>query len=399
MRLTKLILLVATVMLITVSCRDGLNLRRLTPQEIADTLSLDDMIDIYNRVVSDSGWGGAIDIGGREIRLNIDMEAFDEAMLLETLAQIGGSDDRQPMVASGATAISERGFSVFYLVDEDALYQHTGEDRYTLNYHNRIGPGGALEYCHDDKAGSDRFFGFPTFPGATCFAIKPDIIVTAAHKIREGTDITTKRLLHGFERCAGSPAFRTTFSTDQIYTPVEVLYRSLTSNMDIAIIRIAETLAPYQISNVSADDPHEGDPLYMIGHPLELPKILTDNGSVYDISPDRRLLRMKLDVFANNSGSPVFNARTNEIVGLTITGTGADSELIRRWGGKQCYRVVYCNQYHRFGDTDPLGIADRCYIPTAISARAIREAYQLATGEVYRPEDLSVARYPEQECP
>lgn len=60
----------------------------------------------------------------------------------------------------------------------------------------------------------------------------------------------------------------------------------------------------------------EGEELYMIGHPLGLPKKLTYGGKVVNPKATHKLFSTDLDSFAGNSGSPVFRVSNNKMVGI-----------------------------------------------------------------------------------
>jgi hypothetical protein len=64
--------------------------------------------------------------------------------------------------------------------------------------------------------------------------------------------------------------------------------------------------------------PRAGRAVYTLGHPAGLPLKLADGARV--LAVDGRLFRSDLDSFAGNSGSPVFDAATHELVGLVVAG-------------------------------------------------------------------------------
>lgn len=64
-----------------------------------------------------------------------------------------------------------------------------------------------------------------------------------------------------------------------------------------------------------------GTPLYTIGHPVGLPMKFGGGAEVKQMAEGQRSMFLaNLDTYAGNSGSPIFNGATNQVVGLLVGG-------------------------------------------------------------------------------
>jgi V8-like Glu-specific endopeptidase len=61
-----------------------------------------------------------------------------------------------------------------------------------------------------------------------------------------------------------------------------------------------------------------GDELYIVGHPAGLPTKIAGGAVVRSVKST--FFKANLDSYGGNSGSAVFNAQTNEIVGILVRG-------------------------------------------------------------------------------
>ena len=100
---------------------------------------------------------------------------------------------------------------------------------------------------------------------------------------------------------------------------------------------------------------HHTMQIYMLGHPSGLPMKYTDSGQVMETGPvggDPQRFQAKIDAFAGNSGSPVFNATTQKVIGILVAGNSdyqssihmtsphyVTSDEIRDKGFEKCQRT------------------------------------------------------------
>ncbi|WP_170134759.1 trypsin-like serine peptidase [Marinirhabdus gelatinilytica] len=83
--------------------------------------------------------------------------------------------------------------------------------------------------------------------------------------------------------------------------------------------------------------------VYMIGHPLGLPKKLTLKASINKADHPQYFLTT-LDSFAGNSGSPVFDKTTHKVIGVMVSG-----ELDFIFNGT-CYKEKSCSPPYCLGE-------------------------------------------------
>lgn len=64
------------------------------------------------------------------------------------------------------------------------------------------------------------------------------------------------------------------------------------------------------------------DEVFTIGYPYGIPMKYANNGHIKSLHPRLSSFRHNLDTFSVNSGSPVFDAASNKIIGVHVRGTG-----------------------------------------------------------------------------
>jgi hypothetical protein len=87
------------------------------------------------------------------------------------------------------------------------------------------------------------------------------------------------------------------------------------------------------------------DSFSVIGHPLGLPKMITDSSTLRNNSLTYTFL-INADTFSGNSGSPVINSATNLVEGILIKG-GSDFQMDIELG---CNRSVHCDSSNCSGE-------------------------------------------------
>jgi len=151
----------------------------------------------------------------------------------------------------------------------------------------------------------------------SCFLIAPDIIATADHCFR-GVDLNTHRIVFNYEVSGFGVAPIDVF-TSSVYEAVEILDNE-NINSDWAIIRLNRVVTGVRPVNLSTlpKAPDNAD-IYVIGHPIGLPKKYADNANIANNHPNHHF-SCNLDTFGGNSGSPVFNAKSHEVEGILVRG-------------------------------------------------------------------------------
>lgn len=115
------------------------------------------------------------------------------------------------------------------------------------------------------------------------------------------------------------------------------------ASVDFAIIKLDRPAVGRHVFALGDDQKiQRGDDVFMLGHPLGT--ALTYSTGTITSDFDETNLKSNLDAFGGNSGSPVINFKTNEVVGILTGGNGDFEED----SGKSCQN--FARYDNRFGD-------------------------------------------------
>ena len=175
----------------------------------------------------------------------------------------------------------------------------------------------------------EGYFGIPPCVGmpfrnqplaAFCsgFMVGPDLLATAGHCV-DFSGLAETRFLFGFVML-DEVAPVLTFSSDQIYTGIDLVAWKLEGADDYGVIRTDKAITANKATAFELRSEgviEEGELVGMIGHPSGLPMKITfsDTSVVTDNSPEEYFSAV-IDVFGGNSGSPVINAETGICEGI-----------------------------------------------------------------------------------
>jgi hypothetical protein len=108
------------------------------------------------------------------------------------------------------------------------------------------------------------------------------------------------------------------------------------TGVDFALVRLDRTIPNHLPLVLDLDGGvKKGTVVYVLGYPLGLPLKLADGALVSSVL-DAGYFVANLDTFGGNSGSPVFNASTNQVEGILVRG-GADFRAVG-----SCNRAFVC---------------------------------------------------------
>lgn len=183
--------------------------------------------------------------------------------------------------------------------------------------------------------------------------IAPDLVVTAAHCVRElgkGDKLPWLRdirFVFGFTATNESDPGRVEFDETHVFAGAEVLGgRKAVKGRnyeDWAVIRLdrpvpPEIATPVKLRKFKVE---ERDRVYVVGYPSGLPLKFSPGGEVRRNDQEASFVT-NLDTFGGNSGSGVFMSATNELVGILVAGE-PDYYVDMKSGG--CVRPYRCNSY------------------------------------------------------
>ncbi len=186
---------------------------------------------------------------------------------------------------------------------------------------------------------NEPFHHQPIAAGKLCTGVlvEEDMIATAGHcvNVMDGTDL---HIVFGFKmEDPSTPVIRV--SEDNIYKGVKVVRKVLIREFnkpDWALVRLDRKVVGQTVAKLSKDISCD-QPVYTMGHPCGLPLKYAPGANIRDVSD--ACFGANLDIYQNNSGSPVFNSDTHEVIGIVARGDNRDF----RWTDKGWLSIIYPN--------------------------------------------------------
>jgi hypothetical protein len=170
----------------------------------------------------------------------------------------------------------------------------------------------------------------------TGFLVKDDIIATAGHNVNE-CNVTDLRVLFGY-KMVDSTTPVTLFSNDNIYHGVKIIHRvhnPRENGADWALLKLDRKVEGQTAAALSKDEISLDQEVYVFGHPMGLPMKYAVGSFVSDVYETSFMAN--LNIYSGNSGAPVFDLHTHEVIGMVIKGEKRDF----RWTGSCWISVEY----------------------------------------------------------
>lgn len=246
---------------------------------------------------------------------------------------IYGDDNRADVY--GVERIDIRGVaaSTVALISKDHLRDNL-ENGFDLKGNNF---GRERRLCSEEP-----FYNQPTLASCSGALVGEDLVMTAGHCVTSIRDCERYYFVFDYkmENAQKTPK---QLGYDDAYSCKSIVERHFSEAGDYALIRLNRPVKGRQPLKMQTHPVQSGDEVYVIGHPAGLPTKVADGASVRSVEGAKFLAN--LDTFAGNSGSAVFNAKTNEIVGILVDGE-EDFEFDRK---------RKCNVSYRCDDGDCTG--------------------------------------------
>lgn len=169
----------------------------------------------------------------------------------------------------------------------------------------------------------------------TFFLVAKDVVVTAGHCMNMANSCDNSKFLFDFKITKAGGKADVLMDNKNIYSCKKIISQRLEKidkrpNFDYALVQLDREVLDrdplkfrYQGKSISDIENFESldvdTPLAVIGHPSGLPLKIAGNSKVTSI-PSKDYFLSNLDTFGGNSGSPVFNTDTNEVVGILVRG-------------------------------------------------------------------------------
>lgn len=186
----------------------------------------------------------------------------------------------------------------------------------------------------------EPFHNQPIAAGRLCtgFLVKQDVIATAGHCADE-KNVTELRIVFGFKMLGLSTPV-TWIPNENIYKGVKIIdrvYNPLGNGSDWALIKLNRKVKGHPVVKLSEKAIYRNQPVYILGHPCGLPLKYASGSQVRDIYES--YFSADLNVYCGNSGSPVFDSKTHEVIGIVARGDNQDF----RWTGRGWLSIIYPN--------------------------------------------------------
>jgi len=179
-------------------------------------------------------------------------------------------------------------------------------------------------------------------PLCTGFLAAKNIVVSAAH-FTDHYRLEELRIVFGFKMVSPTGT-DIKISNDNIYRVEKLIYSVHNrqhlggDGCDYAVLKLDRDVAGREVVRMSGKPVKKTQEVYVIGHPVGLP--LKYGPGAWVLDSHSAYFSANLDVYMGNSGSPVFDKETHEVVGMVVRGDTRDF----RWTGKGWASVIYPNR-------------------------------------------------------
>ena len=192
----------------------------------------------------------------------------------------------------------------------------------TLNFENAILMSPASLKDSMNVCPNERFADQPAVASCSGFLVGPDLLVTAGHCINSTSDCSNVSWVFDYKVDERTGKTDFVVKKDKVYKCKNVLEAKLDmiTMQDYSLIQLDRVVEGRDPLNYRTSEKVETNTdIFVIGHPSGLPSKYAAGASVLDNSA-KHFFKSNLDTFGGNSGSAVFNERTNEVEGILVRG-------------------------------------------------------------------------------
>jgi len=202
--------------------------------------------------------------------------------------------------------------SVAIVSKEDVIHLGKGVSRLKTESY-----GETNELCPEE-----RYYDQPSIPFCSGSLISDDVILTAGHCMSDANSCEDSLFVFDFTDFSDS-RHAVHLPAAQIYGCKEIIaFGNSTKKPDFALVRLDRKVYdrdPLEIASPREESELEsGSGVFAIGHPQGLPTKFSLGGKVRRVY--HRVFTASLDVFFNNSGSPVLDEANHKVVGILVAG-------------------------------------------------------------------------------
>lgn len=269
------------------------------------------------------------------------------------MASIFDTDDRLDFYEIKDPIIREMTKSTPTLVRKEKMIQLSSGD------FKMIGKSlsNTFKFCSDANFASQPHNG-----NCSSALISKDRILTAAHCIDKsgnyGMSAKDYYVVFDYKR-TDKNMVEYIIPKENVYTIKKEIYRDFDRSMfetaiDLTILKL-DRKVNRPILKVNTKYKYvQGNEVFVIGYPLGIPLKLTPNGFINNKKASKNSFKHDLDTFSVNSGSPVFDAETKEIMGVHVRGTGWNYDNY----GRECKDWFVAERGKDWGEANTLHVLD-----------------------------------------
>jgi hypothetical protein len=177
----------------------------------------------------------------------------------------------------------------------------------------------------------EAFADQPVIGTGTAFVCGQQTMLTAGH-VLDGQP-KAYAVIFGFDMINRVGAYQALIPAADVYFIVDIETRN--DELDVLKFKTDRVINRPVLKIAAHCDFSEDSRVYMIGHPMGLPKKVALNAGIRG-SQSPEYFHTTLDAYQGNSGSPVFDFSTNEVIGIFVSG-----EVDYRWNGS-CNESTTC---------------------------------------------------------
>lgn len=212
-----------------------------------------------------------------------------------------------PIDESWKEKIIYNSFSVGVIIEKSML-QQINDSSWQLDISTNLKQRFTL--CPNEAFCEQPVVGF-----GTAFLIDNETMITAGHVF--DTPFGDLVVVFGFEIIDAKNIYKRIFKASEIYEISRIENRS--PELDAALFKLDRPANRSGLRIPPKNQLKTDLAVYMIGHPCGLPKKVALNAEVTNNS-NPLFFYTSLDAFQGNSGSPVFNFETHELIGVLVSG-------------------------------------------------------------------------------